>query len=261
MLKRVISAGLLAGLFAGLAIAILQNFTTTPLILEAEAYEGAEQRAAAASIIAPAVFRSEEPSLLYVHGDAGHGGEAAAGGAGSVWAPQEGFERIAFTSAATIATSIGFALLLLGGLLLSGEEINERTAMIWAAGGFVSTGLAPALGLPPELPGMQAADLVDRQSWWLLTATMTAFALFLMLMYEGWRLRALGVLVLLAPHLVGAPHVEGIEVGRVPAELAARFAATSLAVHAALWIATGFAVGQVWRMLSGVRAPTLAAEG
>lgn len=258
MLKRVISAGLLAGLFAGLAIAILQNFTTTPLILEAEAFEEAGQHAAAATFIAPAVFRLEAPSLLYVHGDAGHGGEAAAG---SVWAPQEGFERIAFTSAATIATSIGFALLLLGGLLLSGEEINERTAMIWAAGGFVSTGLAPALGLPPELPGMQAADLVDRQSWWLLTATTTAFALFLMLMYEDWRLRALGVLVLLAPHLVGAPHAEGIEVGRVPAELAARFAATSLAVHAALWIATGFAVGQVWRMLSGVRAPTLAAEG
>ena len=41
MLTRVLSVGLLAGLLAGLAIALLQQVTTTPLILAAETYEKA----------------------------------------------------------------------------------------------------------------------------------------------------------------------------------------------------------------------------
>ena len=39
MLTRVLSVGLLAGLLAGLLIAVLQQVTTTPLILLAETYE------------------------------------------------------------------------------------------------------------------------------------------------------------------------------------------------------------------------------
>ena len=39
MLARVMSVGLLAGLLAGLLIAVLQQVTTTPLILLAETYE------------------------------------------------------------------------------------------------------------------------------------------------------------------------------------------------------------------------------
>ena len=39
MLARVLSVGLLAGLLAGLLIAVLQQVTTTPLILLAETYE------------------------------------------------------------------------------------------------------------------------------------------------------------------------------------------------------------------------------
>ena len=39
MLTRVMSVGLLAGLVAGLLIAVLQQVTTTPLILLAETYE------------------------------------------------------------------------------------------------------------------------------------------------------------------------------------------------------------------------------
>ena len=59
-------------------------------------------------------------------------------------------------------------------MLASGDAIDERRAIAWAAAAFVATGLAPAAGLAPELPGMPAADLVARQSWWFLTATATA---------------------------------------------------------------------------------------
>ena len=44
MITRVLATGLLAGFLAGAAIAALQNFTTTPLILAAEVYENASPR-------------------------------------------------------------------------------------------------------------------------------------------------------------------------------------------------------------------------
>ena len=91
-------------------------------------------------------------------------------GGAEEWAPADGAERILYTSTATIAASIGFAFLLIAGMLLAGDTINERTALAWAAAGFVVTGLAPAVGLSPELPGMPAADLFARQGWWVLTA-------------------------------------------------------------------------------------------
>ena len=124
---------------------------------------------------------------------------------------------------------------------------DERQAVSWAAAGFVVTGLAPALGLAPELPGMAAADLLARQAWWLATAVATAVALWLLFQSEHMGLKALAVILIVAPHVIGAPHLHDAEPSRVPAELAARFAATSLVVHAALWVLTGLAVGYLWR--------------
>jgi len=239
MITRVLSTGLLAGFLAGVAIAALQNFTTTPLILAAEVFENAEKAAAAADA-------SDEARVILVHSAEEHG----AAGEAQEWGPEDGAERIFFTSTATIATSIGFAFLLLAGMLASGDAINERSAIAWAAAAFVATGLAPAAGLSPELPGMAAADLLARQSWWFLTATLTALAIWLFLRSEQPLLKLLAVALLLAPHVLGAPHLGEAVAGKVPAELASRFAAMSLAVQAALWIATGIAVGVLWPRLA-----------
>ncbi|MFA5949580.1 MAG: CbtA family protein [Hyphomicrobium sp.] len=266
MLTRVLSAGLLAGLFAGLAIAILQNFTTTPLILAAEVYENAPPAKAAA--IGDLVIRTSGNSdapLILAHGDGhgaagGHGAGGHGDGGAEEWVPADGLERVAFTSAATISASIAFAFLLLGGMLIAGDQVTERHAMAWAAAGFVATGLAPAIGLAPELPGMVAADLLARQSWWLLTAAMTALSLWLFLRTNDVRMRGLAILVLLAPHVLGAPQHSGDAASNVPADLAARFAAMSLAVHAALWVATGFAVGTIWPVLAKSAQPQAAGQ-
>jgi cobalt transporter subunit CbtA len=239
MITRVLSTGLLAGFLAGVAIAALQNFTTTPLILAAEVFENAEKAAAAADA-------SDEARVILVHSAEEHG----AAGEAQEWGPEDGAERIFYTSTATIATSIGFAFLLLAGMLASGDAINERSAIAWAAAAFVATGLAPAAGLSPELPGMAAADLLARQSWWFLTATLTALAIWLFLRSEQPLLKLLAVALLLAPHVLGAPHLGEAVAGKVPAELASRFAAMSLAVQAALWIATGIAVGVLWPRLA-----------
>ena len=258
MVTRVLSAGLLAGLLAGLAIAILQVFTTTPLILEAEVYENAAPAKAAAlsgSLVSNAAFMMPDhghgAGVINVHGDA-HGAGAPGGeGLGG------GRERLTSTALATVGAAVGLAFLLLGGMLISGDEIDTRRALAWAACGFLVTGLAPAAGLPPELPGMAAADLYERQAWWALTAAVTALSLWLFLRTNSWMGQVAALVLLVAPHVLGAPHLApgDVEPSRVPAELAARFAAMSLAVHAALWLVTAFALGTLWPKLARVGAP------
>ncbi len=246
MIARVLSAGLLAGLLAGLATAVLQHMTTTPLILAAEAYEqSGTADGGARSGFATAAFRPafDAPRVILAHESHEH----AAGGAPE-WAPSAGFERTAFTGMATVATAIGFAFLLIGGMLLAGDEITERTALAWAAAGFAAMGLAPAAGLAPELPGGAAAELVSRQAWWIGAAAATALALWMFLRSgNGW-VRGAALLLLLAPHAIGAPH-PGVLASKVPSELSAQFAAMALALQAVLWAATGIAIGFVWPRL------------
>ena len=235
MVNRVLAVSLLAGLFAGLLVAALQHVTTTPLIIKAEAYETALRRATPSH----AAF-SGEARLILAHGPAGteatHEDE---------WKPQDGFQRTLFTSLVTIATGIGFAALLLAGMIAANERIDDRRALAWAACGFFASGLLPAAGLAPELPGSAAADLVSRQIWWIGTALVSAGGLFVFLRMEQPWLRALALAAILAPHVIGAPHPAGPE-SKVPAEVAAHFAALSLATTAALWLATGLAVGLLW---------------
>jgi cobalt transporter subunit CbtA len=235
MVTRVLTVSLLAGLLAGLLISALQHVTTTPLILKAESYEAALKAGAAP---AQAAFGDGARIILAHNHPAGTAAEHE-------WKPQDGLQRTAFTSLVTIATAIGFAALLLAGMIAANERIDERRTLAWAVCGFLAFGLAPAMGLAPELPGAAAAELQQRQLWWLLTALVTAGGLFVFLRVEASWARALAVLAFLLPHLIGAPHPAAPE-SKVPAEIAAHFAALSLAIQAALWLATGFAVGVLW---------------
>jgi cobalt transporter subunit CbtA len=131
MLARVLSVGLLAGLLAGLLIAVLQQVTTTPLILLAETYE---TQGAGASAVPPAPGAAKE----HDHATHDHG-----------WKPADGLPRFFYTSVATVATAVGMSFLLLAGMIFAGDPIDERRALAWAIAGFVATGLAPAAGLAP----------------------------------------------------------------------------------------------------------------
>ncbi|MFC7397038.1 CbtA family protein [Chelatococcus sp. GCM10030263] len=237
MLNRVLAVALAAGLVAGLAIAVLQHFTTTPLILAGEAFE---KPAGHASLDPAAGLRFSGATIILAHSH----GEGAHDEAG--WSPTDGLERTAFTSLATVVTAIGFALILMAGLVLSGDPIDGRRALAWAAAAFIATGLAPALGLAPELPGSAAAPLLARQIWWMGTAVATAAALWLLIRTPGLWAKAAGLLLLLAPHVIGAPRPEVYASG-APAELAGAFAATSLVVNAALWASVAVAVGFFWQ--------------
>jgi cobalt transporter subunit CbtA len=130
-------------------------------------------------------------------------------------------------------------------MIAANETIDDKRALAWAVCGFLAFGLVPAAGLAPELPGSAAAELLHRQIWWIATALVTAGGLFVFLRMEAPWLRALAVLAMLAPHVIGAPHPAAPE-SKVPAEIAAHFTALSLGIQAALWLATGLAVGVIW---------------
>ncbi len=227
MLTRVLSVGLLAGFLAGLLIAVLQQVTTTPLILLAETYEKQSEGA-------PAPPPATGAAKGHDHAAHDHG-----------WKPADGLPRFFFTSVTTIATAVGISFLLIAGMIFAGDAIDERRSLAWAIAGFVASGLAPAAGLAPELPGSAAGDLVARQIWWIATAAATALALWAFLRMENPVARLGAFLLLLAPHVIGAPHPHAFE-SKVPAEIAAQFAALSLIVQGLLWAFAGIAVGLLW---------------
>ncbi len=216
MLKRIALASLVAGLVGGIVISIVQEFTTTPLILHAEQFENA-----------PATTP----------------GEAEA------WAPVDGIERTLFTSFGNIVAGVGFALMLVAGFALHGGEVDGRRGIIWGLAGFAVFSLAPALGLPPEVPGAMAAELVARQGWWLSTAAATALGLGLMIFGRNSVWIALGAVVLAAPHIIGAPQPAKLG-GPVPPELAAHFVAASLVTAAVFWTMLGWLSGTLYRRFS-----------
>jgi cobalt transporter subunit CbtA len=233
MLMRILATGLLAGALAGGIVAGLQTVTTTPLILKAETYEKAEGgHEHTHGPVTPAQSQQE-----------------AAPGANELadeWSPRDGLERTAFTTLATVATGIGFAFMLLAALIASGVAPTARTGLAWAAGAFVATGLAPALGLPPELPGSAAAELVHRQLWWVATVAATGIGIWLIGRISSLWAIVLGIALIAAPHIVGAPHPHEYS-SEVPAEIAGHFTAASLVVHAVLWALVGAMVGFIWQ--------------
>src|SRR5215813_3051775 len=120
MLTRVMSVGLLAGLLAGLLIALVQQVTTTPLILLAETYE--KQVEAASTPPAAGATHSHDGAHDHGHDDG--------------WKPADGLERFFYTSIATVVTAVGVSFLLLAGMVFAGDTIDERRALAWAMAGF-----------------------------------------------------------------------------------------------------------------------------
>ncbi len=219
MLRRVLLTALTAGLLAGLFVSVIHSLRVTPLILEAELYE------------------TQAPPAP---GDAPDTDEAA-------WAPEDGAERAAYTVLADLLSGVGFALLLAAGFALHGGPVDTRAGILWGLGGFVAFAFAPAFGLPPEPPGVAAAELSARQAWWLATAVATAGGLALMVFANNTVVRVAGLTVLIAPHLIGAPHLGPVEAGALPAELAGRFVAASLVTSALFWVVLGGLSGWLYR--------------
>ena len=101
------------------------------------------------------------------------------------------------------------------------------------------------MGLEPELPGTEAADLTARQIWWVCTVLATGGAAALWAFGRGAVAKIAAIALAAAPHVIGAPHLEGFS-GVVPPELASKFASHSLGVALVAWLALGAFATRLW---------------
>jgi cobalt transporter subunit CbtA len=208
MFRALVFSAVAAGCVGGLAVSAFQWAVVTPLILEAEIFERGVTIAS-------------------------HGGGATDWG------------RTALTSLATMVYASGLALILLGLMRLADVRIDERSALAWGVAGFFAVALAPALGLPPVVPGIPEAPLMERQVWWVGTAVATGFGLWAVLQLRTPTWTAVGIAAILLPHVIGAPHPEAAATD-VPAALAAHFVSASLAASALLWISVSLLSGMAF---------------
>lgn len=254
--RQIVFYSLLMAVLAGAVVTLVQTWQVVPIILSAEVYEGAGEQP-----VAP--FRAEESHV--------HGTVSGVTAEGEEWAPAEGAERTAFTLLANTLTAMGFSLLVLVAMLATVrlrrdgvEGLNWRHGLAWGAAGYTIFWLAPALGLPPEIPLATTAPLESRQLWWLMAVVCTAGGLAGFAFGKApWRWVALMLIVI--PHLVGAPHHQGPMFGQQPPEAAAaldilaqQFIGASAIANAALWIVLGL-VG-VWALRRIVLTDTASSE-
>lgn len=238
MFRNLFAAAIAAAICAGLVFSVIQQARLTPAIVAAEAFE-----------LAPEAEPHSHDEATAAH-DHHHDDE---------WMPQDGFERGAYTVLANLLAAAGFALVIGAVSTVLGVPVTAANGILWGIGGFAAFSLAPALGLPPGLPGMAVADTFARQVWWWSTAIATGAAIVLYAKLRApWTLAAAAVLIVL-PHLVGAPQAPDEPTG-VPASLAASFAASVLVANAAMWavlgLVFGFAADWLARRAPAVATPT-----
>ncbi|UIK05338.1 CbtA family protein [Neorhizobium galegae] len=227
LFRNIVFTAVIAGLLSGLLLTVMQSFSTVPLILQAEVFENAAPEAGHSHDAAPAA-----------PGAAAHHHEEEA------WAPADGFERFIYTLAADMLSAIGFALVLVAASEAFGGFKGWRGGLMFGIAGFLAVILAPGLGLPPELPGMPAAELGPRQIWWVSTAVCTAIGLGLLAYTRSAVFAALAVVLLIAPHLVGAPLPPSHETA-VPMDLHTRFVNAVYATNLVFWAVLGALAGVV----------------
>lgn len=240
--KKIASAAALAGLLSGLLLTGLQQIHVAPAILKAESFE---QAATSGSLTAE---KGMHATAVDEHDHDDHDHEAHDHDHGSEWAPQNGAERTAFTALANVSVAVGFALILGAGMFLRGGRITWQTGLLWGAAGYLVFFIAPSIGLPPELPGTESAPLIARQQWWLLTVAATAGGLALSVFARNRVLKIIGVVLLIVPHLLGAPQpvVHG---SAAPIELTRSFIYATAIANAVFWATLGALLGFFYKRM------------
>ena len=230
--KTIVFSALLSGIVVGAVQTGLQNLLVYPLIFKAETYEGLEKSANSN----PHSRRSGPTTAMHHHGN-------------EAWAPLDGAERLLFSFLTNILLGVALGMILAAIFALR-PVANWRHGILWGLGGFAAVNLAPAFGIPPELPGMPAGDLLALQIWWLTTAILTAcgIALFFLGKTAIWRLG--GAVLIILPHIYGAPKSPNLN-SKVPATLAAEFATTSLITNLVFWAFLGMLAAVAMEKFSG----------
>lgn len=229
MYSKLLTSALFAGAVAGSIAGLLQLSFVQPVLLHAELYEGGEL----------VHFGSE---LISAHPDL----------------PGFDLVRDSISLFFTMLTYTGYALILLSLMSIAeerGARIDARNGLIWGIAGFITFHLAPGFSLAPEVPGVAAADVGARQIWWFATVAASGVAMWLIAFARSWPFWAGAVVLLLAPHVIGAPEPD-VLAGTVPPEIAALFASRALGVGFAAWVLLGLFAGYFWQREAASDAAT-----
>lgn len=235
--RRTIIAALFVGFLAGIALSITQIISVNPIIFKAETFEVVEEHTHASHT------QAEE-----------------------VWAPEDGAERSVYSILANASAGVGYAAILLA--LMSQLQLQGLTrvslpkGIAWGAAGFIVFFVAPGIGLPPEIPGVEAAPIQHRQYWWLFAVIATGLGL-LMLGFAPVKWKLLGLPLMMLPYFLGAPHSEGPTFSHPDSEVLAtltqlhqQFILASGASNLLFWIVLGLASSWVlnaW-VLKGIQS-------
>ncbi len=188
--RNIIFSAVIVGVLVGIIYGLFQQYQISPIIYAAEEFE---------------VVEEETTGTLHVHDD-GHAHHHDA----EAWGPEDGSERIFWTMFSNVMTAISFALIMIALMALhnyksSKPKIDAIRGIVWGIVGMLSLFVAPALfGLHPEVPGTIAAELENRQAWWLFCAFATMGGVAV-LYYAPLKIKAVGLLVIAAPHILGPP--------------------------------------------------------
>jgi cobalt transporter subunit CbtA len=244
LFRKLIFTAALAGVIAGVLAVALYMVATVPVILKAEVYEKAADEAAAAStgstVTTSDVSAPAEEMAGMNHDEHEHGmGE---------WEPADGFQRNAFTALAEILTAVGYALLLVSAFALRGGQMNWQKGLFWGLAGFVAFTLAPGLGLPPEVPGTQAAPLLERQLWWVFAAAAAGGGLACLFLGRRALWCVAGLALLVVPHIIGAPQLDHAQ-SAAPESIAHEFVVAVVITSLLFWAALGTLSGYFYQRI------------
>ena len=234
MTFRLVAGGVIAGFAAGLLAALLHFAFIQNTLLLGEDYES--------GVAVHWAGLASETGTPEATGEAG-----TETGASDHAEGDSTFTRNALTVLFTGFIYSGYGLILVAAMQvpgLFGRKVNPRDGVLWGLAGFAAVQMLPSMGLPPQLPGTLSADVQLRQIWWIATiiATITAFGLLAYGRGLLWTVAAIALLA--APHLIGAPEIEGYW-GYAPPELGAEFASRVLGVGMVAWAFLGWLVMRV----------------
>ena len=206
---QILTNGIKAGLIAGFLWGIMNILFVSPLILEAEKYEGGGE-VVATTVVTKAVVETKAPiaAKAHDHNSHDHGTKAVVKSAPVVAAAPvapahgghgahehgegefepEGAMRPALSVLGTSLLGAAYGVLLSCILLLALKIKLIKMNFIsnpWVQGallglsGFVILHGLPSIGLPPPLPGVanSEADFGVRQAWWLKDVFLNLFAM------------------------------------------------------------------------------------
>ncbi len=234
---KILTVAAFSSLVAGILLTLVQQFQVVPLILQAEVYEQAAQ----ATTAAPLPESNETGFADSAHSHIQHRHiqhRHVQVDSDESWQPEDGLQRHLFTASTNVVIALGFALLLGAVMTLRTAKLNWRSGLLWGLGGYVVFFIAPSLGLPPEVPGTQAAELVSRQLWWVITVVFTASGLSLFVFNNRFAIKIIGAALLIVPHVIGVPQPE-VHGGTAPAELVHAFILATVIANAVFWLSLG----------------------